>query len=674
MGVVIDDLAPSAVIVSSIIHEGVTVGKRSFVFDCTLESGAKVGSECILMGIHWQNKIHEEDDEHKMNDSKYLNLPDRHCMWEVPLRATEDRVILCCGIGDNPKAHIEQGGTFCGKPWSEFFTFHDIKKQEIWPQTTSLPENLWFAKLFPISPAGKGSDLAMWMMGFDSRNDERLLKKWRQSVRISLADLHSCIDFGTLYHNSARHRAGLAAGFAEDSLKSGSMGRNLAKLFQDILHEDIPEAQSLKSFLKMWSGYKVDAPRVPASRVFQVYGDLYRACGDHLLAVANEQKAWQAVATETAAAIGQQFSESEVKWFDFQHTSNLALEIFSRTAVVRLPVRVDIVGGWSDTPPWSLECIGRVLNMAVLLEGSAPIGAEVHVTSTLGVTVSDDLGNSCFVEDPRALVGPFLEEDPFRLVKAALAVTGYNQFSGQSAWGLEIRTWANTPRGSGLGSSSILAAAVVKALLQVKDSDSSDSNVVRLVLVLEQLMGTGGGWQDQVGGIYNGIKCTTSFPGPPLTLEVQPIHIQPQLQRELEQRMLLVFTGQVRLARTVLQRVVQRYLQRDAVLITTVRRLAELAKSCHEVLIAGNLDHIGKVMLEAWHLHQELDPHCSNSFVDQLFQKVSQFSSGFKLVGAGGGGFALVLAKDVKSADHIKDILIMFGEAIQVYNWSLCLS
>jgi galactokinase/mevalonate kinase-like predicted kinase len=65
--------------------------------------------------------------------------------------------------------------------------------------------------------------------------------------------------------------------------------------------------------------------------------------------------------------------------------------------------------------------------------------------------------------------------------------------------GLRISTWADIPRGSGLGTSSILAAALVRALLRVRGEPDSNEEVSHKVLVLEQLMGTGGGWQDQVG-------------------------------------------------------------------------------------------------------------------------------------------------------------------------------
>lgn len=216
-----------------------------------------------------------------------------------------------------------------------------------------------------------------------------------------------------------------------------------------------------------------------------------------------------------------------------------------RRAKVELPVRVDFVGGWSDTPPWSLERSGRVLNMAISLEGSRPIGTVIETTETRGILICDDSENQFYIEDPTLIKMPFDKDDMFRLVKSALLVTGIVHANLLAFTGLRIRTWANVPRGSGLGTSSILAAAVVKGLLHIMEEDENNENVARLVLVLEQIMGTGGGWQDQIGGLYPGIKCTSSFPGKPLRLQVIPLLASPQLVSELEQRLLVVFTGQV---------------------------------------------------------------------------------------------------------------------------------
>lgn len=92
-----------------------------------------------------------------------------------------------------------------------------------------------------------------------------------------------------------------------------------------------------------------------------------------------------------------------------------------------------------------------------------------------------------------------------------------------------------------------------------------------------------------------------------------------------------------------------------------------------------DLDELGEIMLEAWRLHQELDPYCSNTFVDRLFELAEPFCCGYKLVGAGGGGFALLLAKDADSAKKLRDLLQKdphleeYGSEfeVKIYNWAL---
>lgn len=237
---------------------------------------------------------------------------------------------------------------------------------------------------------------------------------------------------------------------------------------------------------------------------------------------------------------------SEAGLADSNDNDHLEKTFSSRVVKVELPGRVDFLGGWSDTPPWSLERGGCVLNMAITLDGSLPIGTIIETTRTTGVQITDDTEQESFIEEFSSIAPPFDSTDPFRLVKAALLVTNVSSGRILHTTGLQIRTWAHVPRGSGLGTSSILAAAVVKGLLQITDGDDSIENVARLVLVLEQLMGTGGGWQDQIGGLYPGIKFTLSFPGIPLRLQVIPLLQSPQMIAELRKRLLVVFTGQVR--------------------------------------------------------------------------------------------------------------------------------
>ncbi|KAK6137079.1 hypothetical protein DH2020_029178 [Rehmannia glutinosa] len=656
----VSDIAASAIIISSTLAPGVSIGEESLVYDSSISTNFQIGSQSIVVGINVP-KIQTE------NSFRFM-LPDRHCLWEVPLLGRTDRVLVYCGLHDNPKISLSKDGTFCGKPWKKVLSDLGTHDADLWGARESTDKCLWNAKLFPVVSYSKMLQLATWLMGLSNQEDETLLHLWKRSERISLEELHRSIDFSKMWLGSTNHQADLAAGVVAACLKFGLLGRNLSQLCQEILQKEGTGIEICKEFLSLCPNLQAQNPQIlPKSRAHQVHLDLLRACNDEQMAAEMEHKVWTAVADETALAVRYGFKA-------ISSHGNFEQSFHLRKVKVELPVRVDFVGGWSDTPPWSLERSGCVLNMAITLGGSLPVGTIIETTKSTGLSINDDAGNELFINNISSIAPPFDSNDPFRLVKSALFVTdAINEKFFQST-GLQIKTWANVPRGSGLGTSSILSAAVVKALLQITDGDDSNENVTRLVLVLEQVMGTGGGWQDQVGGLYPGIKFTSSFPGIPLRLQVNPLLASPQLVKELQQRLLVVFTGQVRLAHQVLHKVVIRYLQRDNLLVSSIRRLVELAKIGREALMNCDIDELGDVMLEAWRLHQELDPYCSNEFVDKLFAFSDPYCHGYKLVGAGGGGFALMLAKTAQSAEKFRQLITENSDFdVKVYDWEIFL-
>ncbi|KAF7826210.1 bifunctional fucokinase/fucose pyrophosphorylase [Senna tora] len=669
------DITASAIVLSSKIAPGISIGEDSLIYDSSISGGIQIGSLCIVVGVNISL-----DDYARVDLFKFM-LPDRHCLWEVPLVGSGERVLVYCGLHDNPKSSLSRDGTFCGKPWKKVMHDIGIQESDLWVSTSTDEKCLWNSKIFPILPYAEMLEVAMWLMGLINKKTEHMYSLWKSSHRISLEELHRSIDFSRMCLGSSNHQADLATGIAKACISYGMLGRNLSQLCEEVLQKEDSGVEICKDFLAMCPTVQEQNSNIlPKSRAYQVQVDLLRACNDELAACKLEHNVWAAVADETASAVRYGFkehlSESSGTVSCLEYQSNCARQSFHpRRVQVELPVRVDFVGGWSDTPPWSIERAGCVLNMAISLEGSLPIGTTIETTNTTGVLIADDAENQLYIEDITSISAPFDQDDPFRLVKSALLVTGIVHDKILVDMGLRIKTWANVPRGSGLGTSSILAAAVVKGLLQIIDGDESTENVARLVLVLEQLMGTGGGWQDQIGGLYPGIKCTSSFPGIPLRLQVIPLLASPQLISELQQRLLVVFTGHVRLANKVLQKVVIRYLRRDNLLVSSIKRLVELAKIGREALMNCDVDELGEIMLEAWRLHQELDPFCSNESVDRLFSFASPYCCGYKLVGAGGGGFGLLLAKDADCAKELKQKLENEKKQfdVKIYDWKIFL-
>lgn len=336
--------------------------------------------------------------------------------------------------------------------------------------------------------------------------------------------------------------------------------------------------------------------------------------------------------------------------------------------LVTCPARIDLAGGWTDTPPICTDLGGLVLNAAIALDDAHPIRVLVRPSATPGLSVSStDLRRSTRLTKPPA---PGTTPDPSRwetLPVAALQLTGLLPDHGSvaahlgsriGAPGLDITLASALPKGSGLGGSSILGAALLAALARLTGPALSRDALIRLTSALEQRMSTGGGWQDQAGAILPGVKRLETRPGPNQAPRHTPIDVRTTLTSpDIAPRLLLYYTGQRRLARNILRGVVLRYLRREPHALRTLARLREGAASMHDALHRNDLDAFAAALNEYWVLKQSLDPASSNDLIRGILASVAPHLSAASLPGAGGGGFILMLAKSARHATRIRDVL-----------------
>ena len=138
-------------------------------------------------------------------------------------------------------------------------------------------------------------------------------------------------------------------------------------------------------------------------------------------------------------------------------------------------------------------------------------------------------------------------------------------------------------------------------------------------------MSTGGGWQDQVGGVTNGIKYITSMPGLDQQIQVQHIVLPQSTKDELEERFALIYTGQRRLARNLLRDVVGRYVGNESESLYALNEIQRVAALMRFELERGRIDEFAKLLNYHWELSQKVDAgstntliECSNSFITSI--------------------------------------------------------
>jgi galactokinase/mevalonate kinase-like predicted kinase len=220
--------------------------------------------------------------------------------------------------------------------------------------------------------------------------------------------------------------------------------------------------------------------------------------------------------------------------------------------------------------------------------------------------------------------------------------------------GIELTTLVGIPKGSGLGTSSILGAVIMAVLHRMLGRPLTDRELFHQVLRLEQALTTGGGWQDQVGGAMPSTKITYTQPG----LFPDPrVHYVPSdilNPRDNGGTTLLYYTGLTRLAKNILQQVVGGFLNRDRELMAALRGVHQVAQQTVDAMARKNAAEFGHLTNVHWRLTKILCPDISNPQVDQLLERIRPHVHGARLIGAGSGGFMLMICKSPEDAARVR--------------------
>ena len=393
-------------------------------------------------------------------------------------------------------------------------------------------------------------------------------------------------------------------------------------------------------------------------------------------------------------------------------------------AIASAPARIDLAGGWSDTPPISFEHGGSVACLAVLIDGKRPLRAQCRmIIGASGIklrTESRDLLNDTLLNSADAIihtVGDLADyNNPMSdcaLVKCTLIQLGLVSLEsiceGDSTSiqphlkkfcqtdedvCLEIVSTSLLPTGSGMGSSSILAGCIIASIAKcvgilltgVDDVDTAQiqvnhsNSLIHAVMMVEQLLTTGGGWQDQVGGLIGGLKLGSSDAHVlPLQTKVQRFDLPPPLIDELNKRLVLAFSGKPRLAKNILLGVLRRWVRRSEEIMHTVDGLAKGSSDAISCIQAGDLDGLGCLISQYWQYKIAMAGTDSGVEPDAVHSMLELLSSsgdivGGSLCGAGGGGFLAMLASKGKSSRDVEATVAKASSNLGLgsFTWHAC--
>lgn len=639
----------TGMIVDSVLSGGGELGAGALAIECALSEPVRAGSRAILHGLTALMSP--------------IEVPDDTVVHQVPVMLpTGERgtVIRAYGVDDDPKLNLETGrATWFGCPMSEILERLGIDTELVWPGIAPEHRYLWNAHLFPCTSPRAAWAFACWMFGLQSGVS---VGEWAQSMRCSLATSTQWADHQALLEARTRR---MEKNWSSTVLALTKDGSDVSPL---LVHAPgLPTLAATGRELRLQAASRqTDAPTEAASLFYQA-GRFFGQAG-----LTDEA----AHARATAFSCVQKGVEQGVPANPFLST---ARNWQTDAVCVTAPARIDFGGGWSDTPPFCLDWGGTVLNMAIRLNGRDPITTTIHRIAEPFLRCRS-LGSSEMAEyrETATLMAPLQPGSPFTIPRAALRLMGLvrpgetlQQALSICGGGLEIHTNVELPMGSGLGTSSILAATVLWALAAMRGIQLTEHGLCAHVMQLEQCMATGGGWQDQAGGIFPGAKLITSGPGACQRLRVLPLAWTPARQRELVGRLVLYDTGIRRLANDLLANVVGRYLCRETAIVQVLHSIKTLAMEMSYAMADGDWDYLGELLDRHWQLNQLLDSHTTTASINRLLQDLRPLLAGAKLAGAGGGGFLMLLAKDAAAAQSLRTHLATSDYPGRIYDCAI---
>lgn len=562
------------------------------------------------------------------------------CVDIVPTGESE-WVVRPYGYNDMFRGKLsDESVMYLGRPFKEWAAERGIDIEGI-----DGNQDLQSAGIFPAAESTHDAGLLLrWMLSEPDLPEGREL--WMNARKLSADNISNEADLVRLCIQRNELRAANWSALAKNHEHSVFYQVDLEDAARDFAKYNIPEPAALSD----------DAPLLKRIHDSMFRSELARNKGEEHIAY--EDKAFALLRdglTRQALAEKQQ----------------PRMSVYSDQIVWgRSPVRIDIAGGWTDTPPYCLMEGGSVVNLAIELNGQPPLQTYIRPCKEPHIVLrSIDLGAMETVSTYEQLADLRHVGSPFSIPKAALVLAGF--LPGYCAekhpslaeqlqsfgCGIEITLLSAIPAGSGLGTSSMLAATVLGALNDFCGLAWDKNEIGRRTLVLEQLLTTGGGWQDQFGGILQGVKLLQTGRGFEQSPTVRWLPSDVFTQPEYRACHLLYYTGITRTAKNILSEIVRRMFLNQSDELSRLRDMKQHSLDMYETIQRADFERMGRLVRKTWEQNQAIDSGTNPESVAKIVALIDDLCLGYKLAGAGGGGYLYMVAKDPDAAARIKQIL-----------------
>lgn len=325
----------------------------------------------------------------------------------------------------------------------------------------------------------------------------------------------------------------------------------------------------------------------------------------------------------------------------------------------KAPLRLGLAGGGTDLSPYSDQYGGYVLNATI----DKYAYCTIEETNDNKIIFNAADRNEILVLE----ISDYLPLDGILDLHKGIYNRVVKQFNNGKTLSFKMTTYSDAPAGSGLGSSSTMVVAILKAFVEWLNLPLGEYEIAHLAYEIERIdVGLSGGKQDQYAATFGGFNFIEFYAEDRVI--VNPLRVKNWIINELESSMILFYTGLSRESAKIIDEQTKRTIEKNQKTLEALHELKADAVMIKEAILKGDINKFATYLGKSWEAKKNLANSITNSYIDEVYcaaLKAGAYSG--KVSGAGGGGFMMFIVDPVKRFNVIRELEKFEGKILDFH-------
>ncbi|SKC34995.1 D-glycero-alpha-D-manno-heptose-7-phosphate kinase [[Eubacterium] yurii] len=322
----------------------------------------------------------------------------------------------------------------------------------------------------------------------------------------------------------------------------------------------------------------------------------------------------------------------------------------------KAPLRLGLSGGGTDVSPYCDEYGGTVLNVTINMYAYCTI--EITDNGKIEFYASDI--KERFICDFKNQI----ELEGNLLLHKGVYNRIYRDFLNGESLSFKMTTYSDAPSGSGLGSSSTMVVAIIKAFMEWKNLPLGEYDMAYMAYEIErEEIGLSGGKQDQYAATFGGLNFIEFYDKHRVI--VNPLRIKKWIKNEIENSLILYYTGTSRDSAKIIDEQIKSTKTKNKTSIEAMHELKKMTLKMKECILKGDFDGFAESLKKGWEAKKSVASVISNPEIDEIYDFIMENGGkAAKISGAGGGGFMMIICDPVKRFELVEKLKTKKGKVV----------